>query len=112
MAGDRRLSLTSSTPATWPGGRFVKNNGQPTTGHRPPLLIESARRGILKLVANPSRIDAAMPRCPYCARPLKGLGLKCRACRRYILRWPHLLVLATGLLVAVLVLLELLLRTH
>ena len=52
-----------------------------------------------------------MPRCPYCARPLKGLGLKCRACRRYILRWPHLLVLSVVLLAAVLVLLELLLRT-
>ena len=54
-----------------------------------------------------------MPKCPYCARPLKGLfGLKCRACRRYVLRWPHLLVLSAVLLAAVLVLLELLLRTH
>ena len=53
-----------------------------------------------------------MSRCPYCARPLRGLGLKCRACRRYILRWPHLLVLSVALLVAVLALLELLLRTH
>ena len=52
-----------------------------------------------------------MPKCPYRARPLKGLGLKCRACRRYILRWPHLIVLSGLLLVAVLVLLELLLRT-
>jgi hypothetical protein len=53
-----------------------------------------------------------MTRCPYCARPLKGLGLKCRACRRYILRWPHLLALSALLLVAVLVLLDLLLSTN
>jgi hypothetical protein len=52
-----------------------------------------------------------MSKCPYCARPLKGLGVKCRACRRYILRWPHLLVLSFVVLIAVLVLLELLLRT-
>ena len=51
-----------------------------------------------------------MARCPYCARPLKGLGLKCRACRRYILRWPHLLVLSLVALIALLFLLEFLLR--
>ena len=50
-----------------------------------------------------------MPRCPYCARPLKGLGVKCRACRRYVLRWPHLLILSVFLLVTVLALLELVL---
>ncbi|HLL77502.1 MAG TPA: hypothetical protein VK421_19760 [Pyrinomonadaceae bacterium] len=52
-----------------------------------------------------------MSRCPYCARPLKGLGLKCRACRRYILRWPHLFVLCFVVIVAVLALLELFLST-
>ena len=50
-----------------------------------------------------------MSKCPYCARPLKGLGLKCRPCRRYLLGWPHLLVLSAVLLVAVLFLLEALL---
>lgn len=77
------------------------------------LLIESATRGILKAHAQLlPLIDLTMSRCPYCARPLKGLGLNCRACRRYLLRWPHLLVLSVALLVAVLALLELLLRTH
>ena len=71
-------------------------------------MIENATRGILKLRSPP---QVTMSRCPYCARPLNGLGLKCRACRRYILRWPHLLVLSFVLLVAVLVVLELLLRT-
>ncbi|MEJ7708474.1 MAG: hypothetical protein WKF84_01090 [Pyrinomonadaceae bacterium] len=32
--------------------------------------------------------------CPYCARPLKMMGTRCRACRRYILGWPHLAALA------------------
>lgn len=73
------------------------------------FLIESASRGILDS-RSPLPLST-MQRCPYCARPLKGLGLKCRACRRYILRWPHLLVLSAVLLVAVFVLLELLLRT-
>jgi hypothetical protein len=36
--------------------------------------------------------------------------LKCRACRRYILRWPHLLVLSLIGLVAILFLLEFLFR--
>lgn len=28
-------------------------------------------------------------RCPYCHRPLRGLGARCRACRRYVLNWMH-----------------------
>lgn len=42
-----------------------------------------------------------MPKCPYCVRPLKGLGVKCRACRRYVLRWPHVLALGALVLAAV-----------
>jgi hypothetical protein len=45
-------------------------------------------------------------RCPYCARPLRGLGLKCRACRRYVLRWPHIVVLTVAGLAALLLILE------
>ena len=33
-------------------------------------------------------------KCTYCARPLRMGGLWCRACRRYVLRWPHITVLA------------------
>jgi hypothetical protein len=51
-----------------------------------------------------------MAKCPYCKRPLKGLGLKCRACRRYVLGWPHVLVLSLVILISVAVLLELILR--
>jgi hypothetical protein len=39
--------------------------------------------------------ENAMTKCPYCARPLRaGGGLHCRACRRWILRWPHILILS------------------
>ena len=51
-----------------------------------------------------------MLKCLYCARPLRGLGLRCRACRRYVLRWPHIAVLSVVGLVAVLLLLELFFR--
>jgi hypothetical protein len=51
-----------------------------------------------------------MPKCPYCARPLRGFGVKCRACRRYVLRWSHLVVLGAVVIIAVVVLLEALLR--
>ena len=51
-----------------------------------------------------------MAKCPYCDRRLRGFGLKCRACRRYLLRWPHYLLLALLLLVALTLLLELTLR--
>lgn len=51
-----------------------------------------------------------MAKCPYCARPLRTGGLHCRACRRWILRWPHILLLSIlGVVVAV-VLLELFFR--
>jgi predicted amidophosphoribosyltransferase len=45
-------------------------------------------------------------RCPYCARPLRGLGLKCRACRRYVLRWYHVTFLAVVSLAIALLALE------
>ena len=49
-------------------------------------------------------------KCPYCARPLRGIGIKCRACRRYVLRWYHILpVVAVGL-VALAYLLDLMFR--
>lgn len=51
-----------------------------------------------------------MTKCTYCARPLPGLGIRCRACRRYVLRWPHMVVLSLVLLVAVVLILELLFR--
>lgn len=50
-----------------------------------------------------------MAKCPYCKRPLPGLGLKCRACRRYVLGWQHVLLLTVFTLVLLAVLLELLL---
>ena len=46
-----------------------------------------------------------MIKCPYCARPLRMGGIKCRACRRYVLRWPHvmfIIVLSVFLLAALL----------
>lgn len=51
-----------------------------------------------------------MLKCLYCARPLRGLGLRCKACRRYVLRWPHMIALSIIALAAVLLLLELLFR--
>ncbi|HKP73879.1 MAG TPA: hypothetical protein VJT82_13135 [Pyrinomonadaceae bacterium] len=50
-----------------------------------------------------------MTKCPYCERPLPGLGLRCRACRRYVLGWPHVLLLSMMALISLAVLLELLL---
>ncbi|HZI18023.1 MAG TPA: hypothetical protein VEY09_05445 [Pyrinomonadaceae bacterium] len=50
-----------------------------------------------------------MAKCPYCSRPLHH-GIRCRACRRYVLRWPHIAVLTLVLGVAVVFLLELLFR--
>lgn len=34
-----------------------------------------------------------MNKCPYCARPLSMGGMKCRACRRYVLGWSHITLL-------------------
>ncbi|MCA1631925.1 MAG: hypothetical protein LC774_16670 [Acidobacteria bacterium] len=45
-------------------------------------------------------------RCPYCARPLRGHGLRCRACRRYVLRWYHIFFLALASVAVVLFALE------
>ena len=49
-----------------------------------------------------------MPKCPYCARPLNGL--KCRACRRVVLRPVHVFFLVLAAVVAFLLLLEMFLR--
>lgn len=50
-----------------------------------------------------------MAKCPYCKRPLAGLGLKCLACRRYVLGWQHVLLLSLIVLISLAVLLELIL---
>ena len=34
-----------------------------------------------------------MAKCPYCARPLRMGGLRCRACRRFVLSRVHILLL-------------------
>ena len=49
-----------------------------------------------------------MSKCPYCARPL--VGLKCRICRRYILRRAHVIFLLLATVATVVLLLELFLR--
>ena len=49
-------------------------------------------------------------KCLYCDRPLRGTGLKCRACRRYVLRWPHYLLLTLFGLGLVALLLDLIFR--
>ncbi len=49
-----------------------------------------------------------MAKCPYCARPLRGL--RCLACRRYVLRRVHLVLLTLLLAATAVVLLELVLR--
>ena len=49
-------------------------------------------------------------KCPYCARPLKGFGLKCRACRRYVLRWHHIVLFSLVGLVIIAFALDALLR--
>ena len=48
-----------------------------------------------------------MAKCPYCARPLRMGGLRCRACRRFVLRRVHVILLIVVAVVAVAGLLEL-----
>ncbi len=48
-----------------------------------------------------------MAKCPYCARPLRMGGLKCHACRRFVLRRIHVIFLILLAVVAVIGLLEL-----
>ncbi|HEX8499447.1 MAG TPA: hypothetical protein VF659_02560 [Pyrinomonadaceae bacterium] len=48
-----------------------------------------------------------MAKCPYCARPLRMGGLKCRACRRFVLRRAHVVILILIAVAAVIGLLEL-----
>jgi hypothetical protein len=49
-----------------------------------------------------------MSKCPYCARPLSGL--RCRACRRFILRRAHVIFLVLATVAVAVLLLELFLR--
>lgn len=51
-----------------------------------------------------------MPKCPYCARPLRMGGLKCHACRRFVLRRVHLILLLMVAVIAVVLLLEVIAR--
>ena len=48
-----------------------------------------------------------MPKCPYCTRPLRAGGLRCLACRRYVLRRVHIVLLILVGMAAVIGLLEL-----
>ncbi|MDQ3746817.1 MAG: hypothetical protein M3444_20805 [Acidobacteriota bacterium] len=48
-----------------------------------------------------------MAKCPYCARPLRMGGLRCRACRRFVLRRVHIFLLILLGIAAVVGLLEL-----
>lgn len=47
-----------------------------------------------------------MAKCPYCARPLSMGGLKCRACRRFVLRRWHVVFLILLAIVAAVGVLE------
>jgi hypothetical protein len=51
-----------------------------------------------------------MPKCPYCARPLRMGGLKCHACRRFVLRRAHVIFLILIGIIAVIVLLDIIER--
>ena len=48
-------------------------------------------------------------KCPYCQRRLRH-GIRCSACQRYVLRWPHLALLALVMTAVTLGVLELLFR--
>jgi hypothetical protein len=63
-------------------------------------------RGMLLTPA--TRRERPMQKCSYCARPLRGL--RCLACRRYVPRRIHIVLLTLIIAAAVLVLLELFLR--
>ena len=52
-------------------------------------------------------IQRPMAKCPYCARPLRMWGLKCHACRRFVLKRWHIIFLILVAVVALLGLLEL-----
>lgn len=51
-----------------------------------------------------------MPKCPYCARPLRMGGLRCRACRRYVLRRSHIILLVLLSIAGLIGLLEIIAR--
>jgi hypothetical protein len=60
-----------------------------------------------------------MAKCPYCARPLRMGGLKCHACRRFVLRRVHVVFLVAVAVAVAVGLLELIaqltpppLKTH
>ncbi|HYX43202.1 MAG TPA: hypothetical protein VE821_15960 [Pyrinomonadaceae bacterium] len=53
-----------------------------------------------------------MTKCPYCQRPLRRFGTRCRACRRYVLRWPHIVLLSLAALTGLALLLDLLIRVY
>ncbi len=59
------------------------------------------------LVLRPSPTLLTMAKCPYCARPLRMRGLKCHACRRFVLRRSHVIFLTLVAVAVVLGLIEL-----
>ena len=64
------------------------------------------------MLARRTPVAFRMAKCPYCHRPLRRFGTRCRACRRYILRWPHFVLLSLVSLAALALLLDLLLRVY
>ena len=73
-------------------------------------MIKIGSRGILAAEAPTSSLPPMPAKCPYCARPLSGFGLKCRACRRYVLRWHHIVLFSLVGLVVLAFALDALLR--
>ncbi len=54
-------------------------------------------------------------KCPYCERGMRTFSLSCRICRRFVPRWPHLIflgLLAIGFLAGIIILLEILAKSH
>lgn len=47
-------------------------------------------------------------RCPYCERPLHLTSIRCRVCGRYVPRWPHIIVLGTLTVLALMIIIDLL----
>jgi len=43
---------------------------------------------------------------------LRRFGTRCRACRRYILRWPHIILLSLAALTGLALLLDLLIKVY
>ena len=64
------------------------------------------------MLAERARIAHLMSKCPYCHRRLRQWGTRCRACRRYVLRWHHIALLSLAALAALALLLDLLYKVY